>query len=138
MLEGAWRNFLGMVANYEPTARREPSRDRKTTWRDTKHTSRDSSSCGAVAPFLKKQSGFEPAIVADFMQRLWSVGVLALVFALIGCGSDSPPVAPPTVDILTKESGDNQQILPDQTTMSPLVVAVTSAKGDPVPGVKVN
>jgi len=72
------------------------------------------------------------------MQRLWSVGVLALVFALIGCGSDSTPVAPPTVDILTKESGDNQQILPDQTTMAPLVVAVTSAKGDPVPGVKVN
>lgn len=72
------------------------------------------------------------------MPRFSCVATLGLLVGLLGCGSDLTPVAPPAVDVLTKESGDNQQVLPDQTTLAPLVVAVTSAKGDPVAGVHVN
>src|SRR6476469_1456599 len=72
------------------------------------------------------------------MIRISRAGALILLVASLGCGSDSTPISPPGIEVLTKESGDNQQILPDQTTLAPLVVAVKSIDGDPVPGVKVN
>jgi hypothetical protein len=64
--------------------------------------------------------------------------IAGLLAAVIGCSSDSTPVGPPTPTALTKVSGDVQQVLFGQTEPAPLVVSVTDADGNPVPGVTVN
>ncbi|HEY5021430.1 MAG TPA: Ig-like domain-containing protein [Gemmatimonadaceae bacterium] len=66
----------------------------------------------------------------------WVVAA-TLVAAAFGCGSDST-VAPPTANVVTKVSGDGQQVLLGQTAPAPLVVSVTDANGGPLAGVQVN
>lgn len=61
-----------------------------------------------------------------------------LLTAVVGCGSDSTPVGPPTPAVVAKVSGDGQQGSFGQAEPAPLVVSVKDANGNPVSGAAVN
>ena len=84
------------------------------------------------APFVE---AFVKGVVISAFGRVVATGLVA---AVIGCGSDSTAPGLPATTVVTKVSGDVQQVPFGQTEPAPLVVSVKAANGSPIPGVKVN